>query len=77
MLTDATIIDDHLDDDSANPVQNNVIKEAIDELRASLRQKQDTLTSGINIKTINGTSLLGSGDITYDSVMDTSSENAI
>lgn len=63
MLTDATIIDDHLDDDSANPVQNNVIKEAIDELRASLRQKQDTLTSGINIKTINGYPILGSGDI--------------
>lgn len=74
MLTDATIIDDHLDDDSANPVQNNVIKEAIDELRASLRQKQDTLTSGINIKTINGYPILGSGDIsvggetTWDSV---------
>lgn len=74
MLTDATIIDDHLDDDSANPVQNNVIKEAIDELRASLRQKQDTLASGINIKTINGYPILGSGDIsvggetTWDSV---------
>lgn len=32
-----------------------------------LGDKQDTLVSGTNIKTINGNSLLGSGDITIDS----------
>lgn len=39
-----------------------VIKDA--EARVMLSNKQDTLVSGINIKTINNTSLLGSGDIT-------------
>jgi hypothetical protein len=29
--------------------------------------KQDTLVSGTNIKTINGSSILGSGNITIDS----------
>ena len=29
----------------------------------SLSDKQDTLVSGVNIKTINGNSLLGSGDL--------------
>lgn len=33
------------------------------EARAALANKQDTLVSGTNIKTINSTSLLGSGDI--------------
>lgn len=33
----------------------------------SLGNKQDTLISGTNIKTINGTSILGSGDITVGS----------
>ena len=32
----------------------------------ALNAKQDTLVSGTNIKTINGTSLLGSGDVTID-----------
>lgn len=30
---------------------------------AALDDKQDTLVSGTNIKTVNGTSLLGSGDV--------------
>lgn len=34
------------------------------EINTSLSQKQNTLVSGTNIKTINGTSILGSGDIT-------------
>ena len=34
------------------------------ELTNGLRNKQDTLVSGTNIKTINGTSILGDGDIT-------------
>lgn len=33
-------------------------------LQAALDAKQDTLVSGTNIKTVNGNSLLGSGDIT-------------
>jgi hypothetical protein len=32
--------------------------------KTELAQKQDTLVSGTNIKTINGTTILGSGDIT-------------
>src|SRR6056300_590168 len=36
-------------------------------LESSLTSKQDTLVSGTTIKTINGTSLLGSGDITISS----------
>lgn len=35
-----------------------------DDTDEKLASKQDTLVSGTNIKTINGTSLLGSGDIT-------------
>ena len=38
-----------------------VIKDA--EARTALSSKQDILESGTNIKTINGTSLLGSGNI--------------
>ena len=34
--------------------------------KSELATKQDTLVSGTNIKTINGTSLLGSGDITIE-----------
>lgn len=37
------------------------------ELDIALSKKQDTLVSGTNIKTINGTSILGSGDITIES----------
>ena len=36
------------------------------ELETELNNKQDTLVSGTNIKTINGTSLLGSGNITIE-----------
>lgn len=36
----------------------------IDARLAAVPNKQDTLVSGTNIKTINGQSLLGSGDIT-------------
>ena len=35
--------------------------------KTELAQKQDTLVSGTNIKTINGTTILGSGDITISS----------
>lgn len=38
-------------------------------LETKLGQKQATLVSGTNIKTVNGTSLLGSGDITVQTQM--------
>lgn len=38
--------------------------------REGLSSKQDTLVSGTNIKTINNTSLLGSGDITISTTVD-------
>lgn len=50
---------------------------------AQLSGKQDTLVSGTNIKTINGNSLLGEGDITIqaggtvDTEMSDTSENAV
>lgn len=49
-------VDDRLSTTSTNPVQNKVITEA-------LSTKQDTLKSGVNIKTINGQSILGEGNI--------------
>lgn len=39
-------------------------QDAIDELKTGLNSKQDTLVSGTSIKTVNGNTLLGSGDIT-------------
>lgn len=50
---------------------------------AQLNSKQDTLVSGTNIKTINGNSLLGEGDVTIqgggtvDTAMSDTSENAV
>lgn len=55
--------DDNLDDKSGRPVQNRVVAEAIG-------KKQDQLNSGSNIKTINGQSVLGAGDISVGSEMD-------
>lgn len=40
-----------------------------------LSEKQDTLVSGTNIKTINSNSILGSGDITIDSLPSQSGQN--
>lgn len=52
-----------------NPDQRQAF---IDELEiASVEQlltKQDVLQSGVNVKTVNGQSLLGSGNIEIDSV---------
>lgn len=49
-------VDDTLSNTSTNPVQNKVITEKIN-------TKQDLLVSGTSIKTVNNTSLLGSGNI--------------
>lgn len=50
---------------SGNLITSGGVKTAVD-------TKQDTLVSGINIKTINGTSLLGSGDIETETTVDLS-----
>lgn len=39
------------------------ITEVITAIGIAIKGKQDTLVSGVSIKTINGTSLLGSGNI--------------
>ena len=49
-------VDSELSDTSENPVQNKTIT-------AKLNEKQDALVSGTSIKTINGQSLLGEGDL--------------
>lgn len=46
------------------PTQNEVI----DKINELVDGKQDTLVSGTNIKTINGTSLLGSGNVAFPTV---------
>jgi hypothetical protein len=51
-----TTVDSSLSSTSINPVQNKVVNSA-------LSGKQATLVSGNNIKTINGETLLGSGNI--------------
>jgi hypothetical protein len=48
--------------DEVSELQSDVIS-----LENDLNGKQDLLVSGVNIKTINSTSLLGSGDITISS----------
>lgn len=53
------------------------------EVDTELSDKQDTLVSGTNIKTVGGTSILGTGDIpfpagiTVDSALSTTSENPV
>lgn len=43
------------------------LEDCCDDVQDALNGKQDTLVSGTNIKTINGNSLLGSGDLTIQS----------
>ena len=45
-------------------------------LQAALDAKQATLVSGTNIKTINGSSVLGSGDLAVNAVYASAAENA-
>ena len=69
---DATVItvDSSISSTSTNPVQNKVIA-------SELEKKQDTLTSGETIKTLNGQDLLGAGDIDYDESINEDSTNAV
>ena len=58
---------------SLSPIQQATdVQEALDGLDDLVNgldtNKQDTLVSGTNIKTVNGNSLLGSGNITISSV---------
>lgn len=55
------VIDETISSTSTNPVENKAIS-------AALGAKQDTLVSGTNIKTVNGNSLVGSGDVSIDSL---------
>lgn len=61
------------------PAKENAVQQKINEI---IDNKQDTLVSGANIKTINNTSLLGSGNIdiqgsgTVDQTYDPTSTNA-
>lgn len=68
------VIDQELSETSENPVQNKVITQAIidneyvistalNNINDRIENKQNTLISGTNIKTINGVSILGSGNI--------------
>lgn len=50
----------------ANTVHTHVISDVTD-LQTSLDAKQETLISGTNIKTVNGTTLLGSGNVSVSS----------
>jgi hypothetical protein len=56
------------------PTQNEVI----DKINELVDDKQDTLVSGTNIKTVGGTSLLGSGNVAFPivSLVSSSSTNA-
>lgn len=55
-ITQKNVVDSVLDSESVNPVQNKTITEA-------LNSKQELLKSGVNIKTINGQDIIGSGNI--------------
>lgn len=61
----------------------NELSGKVDTLSATVDTKQDTLVSGINIKTINNTSILGEGNIviegggTVDPNLDINSDNAV
>lgn len=51
---------------SAPDLSNYATKEEIEELKVLINTKQDQLVDGENIKTINGQSILGSGDLYAD-----------
>lgn len=55
-------VDDKFTDNALTTTTKNIVG-AINEVNALAKSKQDALTSGTNIKTVNGKSLLGSGDI--------------
>lgn len=68
--------------DSVSSVLDSALTD-IENVETAVADKQDTLVSGTNIKTVNGNSLLGSGNIeivgsgTIDNEMSNSSTNAV
>lgn len=48
----------------------NGLKHYNDKIQEELEEKQDNLVSGTNIKTINGKSILGQGDMEIDTKVD-------
>ena len=52
--------------DTTNFVDKETLTYEIDAINIALNQKQDTLVSGQNIKTINNQSIIGSGNITIE-----------
>lgn len=60
-------VDEELSKTSINPVQNKVVTEALD-------GKQEKLVSGENVKTVNGQSILGEGNI---DIVTTSGDNVV
>lgn len=61
---------------TAGTITGNINKSQVTGLQADLDAKQNLLVSGTNIKTIDGVSLLGSGNITLGGAMIASPKNA-
>ena len=85
-VTDGTVsLDGYCTIEQAKEFDNETYNKAISHVENNLlSQKQDALVSGTNIKTINGESILGEGDltikvggITVDSVFDETSTNPV
>lgn len=58
-----TDVDSALSETSTNPLQNKIIYSLANQLLAQVNAKQDKLLAGSNIKTINGESILNSGNL--------------
>jgi hypothetical protein len=69
-----TDVDNALSETSTNPLQNKIIYSLANQLLAQVNAKQDTLVSGTNIKTINGNSILSSGNLNLITPTDVDSE---
>jgi hypothetical protein len=63
---DALNLDSELSVTSTRGIQNRVVTGKIEELNSILCGKQDELVSGSNIKTINGVSIVGGGNISIN-----------
>lgn len=82
--TSDIVVDAALSTTSTNAIQNKAVANALNEKAdaSALASKQDTLVSGTNIKTVQGQSILGSGDIsisvpTVDAALSSTSTNAV
>lgn len=69
-INDARIsgVDSTVTAGSGNVVTSGAVATALAAVSEALDDKQDTLVSGTNIKTVNGTSLLGSGNIDAEDI---------